>query len=102
MRIGPQTRQPATRQVTKPDSAGLCPAWASAAAAMAEEVDAERQALMDELGMTYYVELEEAAVDQDKAPPAQDIGSASDASDGSPTPAASWGFFAANAEWDQT
>ena len=68
---------------------------------MAEEVDAERQAFMDELGMTY-VELEEAAVDQDKAPPAaQDIGSASDASDGSPTPAASWGFFAANAECDK-
>ena len=67
---------------------------------MAEEVDAERQAFMDELGMTY-AELEEAAMDQEKAPPAQDIGSASDASDGSPTPATSWGFFAANAEWDK-
>ena len=99
-RIGPQTRQPATRQVTQPDSAGLCPAWASAAAAMAEEVDAERQAFMDELGMTY-VELEKAAADQEKAPPAQDIGSASDASDGSPTPATSWGFFEANAECDK-
>ena len=33
---------------------------------MAEEVDAERQAFMDELGMTY-VELEEAAADQEKA-----------------------------------
>ena len=68
---------------------------------MAEEVDAERQAFMDELGMTY-VELEKAAADQEEAPPAQDIGSASDASDGSPTPATSWGFFAAIAEWDQT
>ena len=35
---------------------------------MAEEVDAQRQAFMDELGMTY-VELEEAAADQEKAPP---------------------------------
>ena len=68
---------------------------------MAEEVDAERQAFMDELGMTY-VELEKAAADQEKAPPAQDIGSASDASDGSPTPATSWGFFEANAECDKT
>ena len=67
---------------------------------MAEEVDAERQAFMDELGMTY-VELEKAAADQEKAPPAQDIGSASDASDGSPTPATSWGFFEANAECDK-
>ena len=32
---------------------------------MAEEVDAERQAFMDELGMTY-VELEKAAADQDQ------------------------------------
>ena len=67
---------------------------------MAEEVDAERQAFMGEIGMTY-VELEEAAIDQEKAPLAQDIGSASDASDGSPTPAISWGFFEANAECDK-
>ena len=67
---------------------------------MAEEVDAERQAFMEELGMTY-AELEKAAADQEKAPPAQDIGSASDASDGSPTPATSWGFFEANAECDK-
>ena len=64
---------------------------------MAEEVDAERQAFMGELGMTY-VELEEAAIDQEKAPLAQDIGSASDASGGGPAPATSWGFFAANAD----
>ena len=64
---------------------------------MAEEVDAQRQAFMDELGMTY-VELEKAAIDQEKAPPAQDIGSASNASDGSPTPATAWGFFEANAD----
>ena len=72
MRIGPQTPKVETPKAQQRDSQGSRHGWASAAAAMAEEVDAERQAFMDELGMTY-VELEKAAADQEKAPPAQDI-----------------------------
>ena len=55
-RIGAQTRQSATRQITQFDSAVLLPSCGSAAAVMADEVGAQQQAFfndhMGELGMT--------------------------------------------------